>query len=327
VRIILACAQSGATNLGVARALGVSRQTVALWRTRFATHRLEGLVDVPRSGAPRSIDDETVERLVALTLEEAPANATHWSTRTMARRTGLSQTAVSRIWRAFGLRPHQADTFKLSSDAAFVEKVRDVVGLYLAPPDRALVLCVDEKPQIQAVQGPAPAIPLRPGQTERVTHDYRRHGTLDLFAALDVKAGTVIGSCKPRHRSVEFRNFLEQVESSVAPDLEVHLVLDNLRTHKTKLIHDWLLQHPRFRLHFTPTSASWLNLIECWFALLSRRRLERGTFTSTADLEAAIQGYIAETNAHPKPFVWTKTADDILTNIARFCQRISNSDH
>lgn len=327
LRIILACAQPGATNLGVATALKVSRQTVALWRARFATHRLEGLIDAPRSGAPRSIDDGAVERLIALTLEEAPANATHWSTRRMARRTGMSQTAVSRIWRAFGLRPHQTDTFKLSSDPAFVEKVRDVVGLYLAPPDRALVLCVDEKPQIQAVQGTAPAIPLRTGQAERVTHDYRRHGTLDLFAALDVKAGTVIGCCEPRHRSVEFRKFLEQVESSVAPDLAVHLVLDNLKTHKTQLIHDWLVQHPRFQLHFTPTSASWLNLVECWFALLSRRRLERGAFTSTADLEAAIQGYIAATNAHPKPFVWTKTADNILTNVARFCQRISNSNH
>jgi transposase len=327
LRVILACAQPGATNLGVATALKVSRQTVALWRARFATHRLEGLIDAPRSGAPRSIDDKAVERLVALTLEEAPANATHWSTRMMARRTGMSQTAVSRIWRAFGLRPHQADTFKLSSDPAFVEKVRDVVGLYLAPPDRALVLCVDEKPQIQAVQGTAPAIPLRPGRAERVTHDYRRHGTLDLFAALDVKAGTVIGCCEPRHRSVEFRKFLEQVESSVAPDLEVHLVLDNLKTHKTQLIHNWLVQHPRFHLHFTPTSASWLNLVECWFAVLTRRRLERGAFTSTADLETAIQGYIAETNAHPKPFVWTKTADDILANIARFCSRTSNSDH
>jgi transposase len=327
LRVILACAQPGATNLGVATALKVSRQTVALWRARFATHRLEGLIDAPRSGAPRSIDDKAVERLVALTLEEAPANATHWSTRMMARRTGMSQTAVSRIWRAFGLRPHQADTFKLSSDPAFVEKVRDVVGLYLAPPDRALVLCVDEKPQIQAVQGTAPAIPLRPGRAERVTHDYRRHGTLDLFAALDVKAGTVIGCCEPRHRSVEFRKFLEQVESSVAPDLEVHLVLDNVKTHKTQRIHNWLVQHPRFHLHFTPTSASWLNLVECWFAVLTRRRLERGAFTSTADLETAIQGYIAETNAHPKPFVWTKTADDILANIARFCSRTSNSDH
>ena len=327
VRIILACAQAGATNLGVARALGVSRQTVTLWRARFARHRLEGLVDAPRSGAPRSIDDEAVERLVALTLEEAPANATQWSTRSMARRTGMSQTAVSRIWRAFGLRPHQADTFKLSTDPAFVEKVRDVVGLYLAPPDRALVLCVDEKPQIQAVQGTAAAFPLRPGQAERVTHDYRRHGTLDLFAALDVKAGTVIGSCKPRHRSVEFRAFLEQVESSVARDLEVHLVLDNLKTHKTKLIHDWLLQHPRFHLHFTPTSASWLNLVECWFSVLSRRRLERGAFTSTENLEAAIQDYIAETNCHPKPFVWTKSADTILASVGRFCTQTSNSQH
>ena len=327
LRIILACAQPGATNLGVATALKVSRQTVALWRARFATHRLEGLIDAPRSGAPRSIDDGAVERLIALTLEEAPANATHWSTRRMARRTGMSQTAVSRIWRAFGLRPHQTDTFKLSSDPAFVEKVRDVVGLYLAPPDRALVLCVDEKPQIQAVQGTAPAIPLRTGQAERVTHDYRRHGTLDLFAALDVKAGTVIGCCEPRHRSVEFRKFLEQVESSVAPDLAVHLVLDNLKTHKTQLIHDWLVQHPRFHLHFTPTSASWLNLVECWFAVLTRRRLERGAFTSTADLEAAIQGYIAETNAHPKPFAWTKTADEVLANVARFCKQTSNSNH
>lgn len=327
LRIILACAEPGATNLGVATVLGVSRQTVALWRARFAARRLEGLVDAPRSGAPRSIDDEAVERLIALTLEEAPANATHWSTRTMAHRTGMSQSAVSRIWRAFGLRPHQADTFKLSADPAFVEKVRDVVGLYLAPPDRALVLCVDEKPQIQAVQGTAAAFPLRPGRAERVTHDYRRHGTLDLFAALDVKAGTVIGSCKPRHRSVEFRAFLEQVESSVARDLEVHLVLDNLKTHKTTLVHDWLVQHPRFHLHFTPTSASWLNLVECWFSVLSRRRLERGAFTSTEDLEAAIRDYITETNARPKPFVWTKSADAILASLARFCKQTSNSNH
>src|SRR6478752_9330822 len=295
LRIILACAQPGATNLGVATALKVSRQTVALWRARFATHRLEGLIDAPRSGAPRSIDDEAVERLIALTLEEAPANATHWSTRRMARRTGMSQTAVSRIWRAFGLRPHQTDTFKLSSDPAFVEKVRDVVGLYLAPPDRALVLCVDEKPQIQAVQGTAPAYPLRPGQVERTTHDYRRHGTLDLFAALDVKAGTVIGRCERHHRSAEFRAFLDRVERNVPSGLEVHLVLDNLKTHKTRLIHDWLVKRPHFHLHFTPTSASWLNLVECWFALLSRRRLERGAFTSIGDLEQAILAYINAT--------------------------------
>lgn len=327
IRVVLACAEPGATNLGVSKALGVSRQTVATWRERFAAHRLNGLVDAPRSGAPRSIGDEVVERLVALTLEEAPRNATHWSTRSMARRAGMSQTAVSRIWRAFGLRPHRAETFKLSSDPAFVEKVRDVVGLYLAPPDRALVLCVDEKPQIQAAQGTAPAFPMRPGQAERSTHDYRRHGTLDLFAALDVKAGKVIGTCKRRHRSTEFRAFLDQIERSVPPDLDVHLVLDNLKTHKTRLIHDWLLKRPRFHLHFTPTSASWLNLVECWFALLSRRRLERGAFTSIVNLEQTIHAYIAETNADPKPFVWTKSADHILASVARFCQRTSNSDH
>jgi transposase len=326
-RVVLACAEPGATNLGVATGLGVSRQTVATWRQRFAEHRLEGLVDAPRSGAPRSVGDEAVERLVALTLEETPDNATHWSTRAMARRVGMSQTAVSRIWRAFGLRPHRADTFKLSSDPAFVEKVRDVVGLYLAPPDRALVLCVDEKPQIQAAQGTAPALPMRPGQAERRAHDYRRHGTLDLFAALDVKAGTVVGACARRHRGVEFRAFLDRVERGVPPDLEVHLVLDNLKTHKTRLIHDWLIKRPRFHLHFTPTSASWLNLVECWFALLSRRRLERGAFTSTADLEGAILAYIAETDANPKPFIWTKTADDILASVARFCQRTSSSGH
>jgi transposase len=327
IRVVLACAEPGATNLGVAEALGVSRPMVATWRGRFAEHRLEGLVDAPRSGAPRTIGDEAVERLVALTLEEAPRDATHWSTRAMARRAGMSQTAVSRIWRAFGLRPHRAETFKLSSDPAFVEKVRDIVGLYLSPPERALVLCVDEKPQIQAAQGTAPALPMRPGQAERRTHDWRRHGTLDLFAALDVKAGTVIGACERRHRSVEFRAFLDRVERIVPPDVEVHLVLDNLKTHKTRLVHDWLVKRPRFHLHFTPTSASWLNLVECWFALLSRRRLERGAFSSTADLEAAIHAYIAETNAAPKPFVWTKTADDILSSIARFCQRTSNSNH
>ncbi len=327
IRIVLACAEPGATNLGMAKAMSVSRQTVATWRRRFVEHRLEGLVDAPRSGAPRTIADEAVERLVALTLEEAPRHATHWSTRAMARRAGMSQTAVSRIWRAFGLRPHRSETFKLSSDPAFVDKVRDIVGLYLAPPERALVLCVDEKPQIQAAQGTAPSLSMRPGQLERRTHDYRRHGTLDLFAALDVKAGTVIGACERRHRSVEFRAFLDRVEGSVPPGLEVHLVLDNLKTHKTRLIHDWLLKRPHFHLHFTPTSASWLNLVECWFALLSRRRLERGAFTSTGDLEQAILAYIAATNADPRPFVWTKTADQILANVARFCNRTSNSGH
>lgn len=326
-RVVLACAEPEATNLGVARALGVSRPTVALWRQRFALHRLEGLVDAPRAGAPRQIDDEAVERLVALTLEEMPANATHWSTRSMARRAGMSQTAVSRIWRAFGLRPHRVETFKLSTDPAFVEKVRDVVGLYLNPPDRALVLCVDEKPQIQALRPTAPILPMRPGQPERQTHDYRRCGTTDLFAALDIKAGTVIGRCQRRHRSVEFRAFLDTIEASVPADADVHVVLDNAAIHKTRIVHDWLLKCPRFHLHFTPTSASWLNLVECWFALLTRRRLQHGVFTSTQVLEEAIQRYIEDMNQDPRPFVWTKSADTILASVARFCQRTSNSDH
>jgi len=245
----------------------------------------------------------------------------------MANRAGMSQTMVSRVWRAFGLQPHRAETFKLSSDPAFVDKVRDVVGLYMNPPDRALVLCVDEKPQIQAVERTAPVLPMQPGQVERHTHDYKRHGTTDLFAALDVKTGVVIGACKGRHRAVEFRAFLDQIEAAVPPDLDVHLVLDNAATHKTKIIHDWLIKRPRWHLHFTPTSASWLNLVEGWFALLTRRRLQRGVFTSTAALEATIRAYINQTNAEPKPFIWTKSADDILASVGRFCQRTSNSDH
>ena len=234
---------------------------------------------------------------------------------------------VSRVWRAFGLQPHKTDTFKLSTDPAFVDKVRDVVGLYMAPPHRAVVLCVDEKPQIQALTGTAPVLPMRPGQPERRTHDYRRQGTTDLFAALDVKAGTVIGHCTGRHRSIEFRDFLDQIEAAVPGDLDVHLVLDNAATHKTKLIHDWLVKRPRWHLHFTPTSASWLNLVEGWFALLTRRRLQRSAFQQTSDLEAAIHAYIDQTNADPKPFVWTKPADAILASVGRFCQRTSNSDH
>jgi transposase len=326
-RIVLACAEPGSTNTGVARALGVSRPSVTTGRARFAAHRLEGLVDAPRPGAPRRVGDDEIERLITLTLETQPENATHWSTRAMAQRVGMSQTMVSRIWRAFGLQPHRAETFKLSSDPAFIDKVRDVVGLYMSPPDRALVLCVDEKPQIQAVERTAPVLPMRPGQVERHTHDYRRHGTTDLFAALDVKTGAVIGACKERHRAVEFRAFLDQVEAAVPADLDVHLVLDNAATHKTKLVRDWLVKRPRWHLHFTPTSAPWLNLAEVWFALLTRRRLQRGVFTSTADLEAAIQAYIDQTNADPKPFIWTKSADAILASVGRFCQRISNSDH
>ena len=236
----------------------------------------------------------------------------------------MSQSTVSRIWRAFGLRPHRAETFKLSSDPAFIDKVRDIVGLYLAPPERALVLCVDEKPQIQAAQGTAPAFPIGPGQPERRTHDYRRHGTLDLFAALDAKTGTVIGACHRRHRASEFRAFLDEIDRSVPPDLEVHLVLDNLRTHKTGLIQDWLAKRPRYHLHFTPTSASWINLVEGWFALLALRQIRRGVFPTVEALEMAIRHHIEATNAHPRPFVWTKSADDILNSVRRFCQRTAD---
>jgi transposase len=320
-RIVLACAEPGATNGGVAAALGVSRPTVALWRRRFAERGPEGLLDQPRPGAPRRITDEQVERAVTATLEAAPADATHWSTRSLARATGLSQTAVCRIWRAFGLQPHRAETFKLSSDPAFVAKVRDIVGLYLSPPDRALVLCVDEKPQVQAVERTAPVLPMRPGQVERRTHDYVRHGTTDLFAALDAKTGTVIGACYRRHRAQEFRAFLDEIDRGVPPDLDVHLVLDNLRTHKTRLIRDWLAERPRYRLHFTPTSASWLNLVEGWFALLTLRQLRRGVFPTVEALEAAIRRHIEATNADPRPFVWTKSADEILDSVRRFCQR------
>jgi transposase len=301
--------------------------TVAKWRGRYSRRGLAGLSDEPRPGAPRTVTDAHVERVIATTLESTPVDSTHWSTRRLAARLGMSQSAVSRIWRAFGLEPHRSETFKLSRDPLFVEKVRDVVGLYLAPPDHALVLCVDEKPQIQATEGTAPVLPMRPGQPEQHTHDYVRHGTRDLFAALDVKAGTVIAELRHRHRSLEFRKFLDAVDQNTPAELELHLILDNSSIHKTPLIRRWLLRHPRVHLHFTPTSASWLNLVECWFALLTRRQLARGTFRSTRALEQAIKRYVAATNADPKPFVWTKTAEEILESVARYCQRTFASHH
>jgi len=273
------------------------------------------------------VTDAHVEQVITTTLEQVPAEGTHWSTRRLAARLGLSQSAVSRIWRAFGLQPHRVETFKLSKDPLFIDKVRDVVGLYLHPPDRALVLCVDEKPQIQATEGTAPAVPMGPGRPEHHTHDYVRHGTRDLFAALDVKAGTVIGQVQTRHRSIEFRDFLDTVDGNTPADVDLHLVLDNSSTHKTPLIHRWLVEHPRVHLHFTPTSASWRNLVECWFSLLQRRELARGRFRSTEALEATITGYIAATNAAPRAFVWTKTADEILASVGRYCQRITDSHH
>jgi transposase len=327
-RIVLACADRPDEAHGVlARELGVHRVTVGAWRARFAARRLDGLLDAPRCGGPRSITDADVERVLTTTLEATPAQATHWSTRLLARELGMSQTAVARIWRAFALQPHRSETFKLSRDPHFIEKVRDIVGLYLAPPDRALVLCVDEKPQIQATEGTTPVLPLRPGQLERHSHDYVRHGTRDLFAALDVRAGTVIGQLRRRHRSVEFRAFLDTIDRQVPATLDVHLVLDNASTHKAPLIHRWLAKRPRYHVHFTPTAGSWLNMVEGWFALLTARQLKRGSFRSTYALEQAIKGYIAATNAAPQPFVWTKTADEILESVARFCQRTPNSVH
>jgi len=325
-RIVLRCA-TGQPNQVVARDLGVTRLTVGRWRQRFVTKRLDGLLDEPRPGAPRKITDADVERVVRLTLETAPRDATHWSTRGMAKRCGLSQTAVSRIWRAFVLQPHCVKTFKLSKDPLFIDKVRDIVGLYLDPPEKALVLCVDEKSQIQALDRTQPVLPMRPGQAERRTHDYARYGTTTLFAALNTKSGELIGECHPRHRAREFRRFLDTIDAAVPATLDMHLIVDNASTHKTPLIHRWLARHPRVHVHFTPTGSSWINLVERWFAALTEKQLRRGVHRSTRELEAAIRRYIELTNARPKPFVWTKTADEILASVARFCHRISNSGH
>ena len=325
-RIILGCT-NGRSNIAVAAALEVSDETVGKWRSRFLEQRLDGLSDEPRSGRPRAVTDEDVERVITLTLESTPKDATHWSTRSMARSSGLSHTTVSRIWRAFALQPHRTETFKLSADPCFIEKVRDIVGLYLDPPDRALVWCVDEKSQIQALDRTRPLLPLRPGQVERRTHDYVRHGTTSLFAALDARTGKVIGQCHRRHRAVEFRKFLDAIESEVPAGLDVHLIADNYATHKTALIRNWFAKRPRFQIHFTPTSASWLNLVERWFGLLTEKQLRRGVHQSSGELEAAIYRYLDVTNEDPKPFVWTKTTDQILANVARFCRRTLDTGH
>ena len=325
-RIVLRCA-TGRTNIEVADELGVTMQMVGKWRARFVERHLDGLIDEPRPGAPRQIADAAVERVVATTLDRTPTGATHWSVRTMAKASGLSPTSIHRIWRAFGLQPHRTETFKLSTDPLFIEKVRDIVGLYLDPPQKALVLCVDEKTQIQALDRTQPLLPLRPGYAARRTHDYRRHGTTTLFAALDVATGRVIGQCHPRHRSREFRSFLNTIAANVPADLDVHLILDNYGTHKTTAIRRWLLKHPHFHVHFTPTGASWLNQVERWFGLLTERQLRRGTHRSTTDLEAAIRAYLRVHNTSPKPFRWTKSADEILASVKRFCQRISGTGH
>jgi len=325
-RIVLRCAE-GLDNTGVAEELGVTKNTVGRWRRRFVERRLDGLLDEPRPGAPRRIKDQDLERVLIKTLEETPRDATHWSTRSMARASGLSSTTIHRIWRAFALKPHRSETFKLSKDPLFIEKVRDIVGLYLAPPDRALVLCVDEKTQIQALDRSQPLLRMELGQPERRTHDYVRHGTTSLFAALDVATGKVIGECHQRHRAKEFRAFLDTIDASVPSDLDVHLILDNYGTHKAPTIHRWLLKRPRYHLHFTPTGSSWLNQVERWFALLTQRQLRRGAHRSTRELKAAIQSYLKVSNENSKPFVWTKTADQIFASLARYCERISGTGH
>ena len=325
-RIVLACAD-GADNKTVAARQRITQQTVSKWRSRFVTDRIDGLLDAPRPGAPRTIEDAHVDAVIAKTLESVPAGATHWSTRSMAREAGLTQTAVSRIWRAFGLQPHRQETFKLSTDPLFVEKVRDIVGLYLDPPVKAMVLCVDEKSQIQALDRTQPILPLAPGMAERRTHDYMRYGTTTLFAALDIATGEVNGELHRRHRSSEFLQFLRTIEANVPPALDVHLVMDNYGTHKTAAIKAWFARHPRFHVHFTPTSGSWLNQVERWFATLTDKYIRRSTHRSTRQLEQAIRNYLAINNANPKPFSWTKSADDILASLERFCTRISNSRH
>jgi transposase len=327
-RIVLDCA-TGLSNTAVAAKRRVTIQTVGKWRQRFIEGRLEALGDAPRSGPPRTITDAQVEAVVTRTLETRPPQATHWSTRSMAAASGLTQNAIVRIWRAFELKPHLRENFKLSTDPFFVEKVRDIVGLYLNPPERtrAVVLCVDEKAQIQALDRSQPVLPMRPGQAERCTHDYYRHGTTSLFAALDIATGKVIGRCQGRHRHQEFLAFLHPIERAVPAELEIHLVLDNYGTHKTPQVAAWFKKRPRYHLHFTPTSASWLNQVERWFAKITERRIRRGVFKSVDALITAIDDYIAANNREPKPFVWTAPADLILERVAKVCKRTNRSPH
>jgi transposase len=323
-RVIL-CSANGLTAAKVADQLKCNYQTVYYWRRRFQAGGVDALYDDPRPGTGRKISDDQIEKIITQTLETIPKNATHWSTRSMAKNIGLSQSAISRVWRAFGLRPHRASTFSLSQDPLFVEKVRDVVGLYMSPPSNAIVLSVDEKSQIQALNRTQPVLPMMPSTPERYTPDYLRHGTTTLFAALDVKTGKVIGQCHQRHRSLEFRKFLNYIDDNTDPNLELHLILDNYGTHKSPMIHRWLVRHPRFHLHFIPTHSSWLNLVERWFGLLTERQIKRGSHTSVNQLKSAITSYIDSTNSDPKPFVWTKSADVILEKVAKLSKRILNT--
>jgi transposase/transcriptional regulator with XRE-family HTH domain/DNA-binding CsgD family transcriptional regulator len=325
-RIVLGCAD-GLSNKEVAAREGVSQPTVGKWRSRFVDARLDGLVDDPRPGRPATVSAEQVEDVVVATLESTPKNATHWSRAKMAQRSGLSASTIGRIWKAFELKPHRADGFKLSNDPLFVDKVYDIVGLYIDPPDAAVVLCVDEKSQVQALSRSQPAFPMMPGMPEKRTHDYARHGTTSLFAAFNTADGTVISSVHRRHRTIEFKKFLTKIDAQVPAGLDIHLVCDNYGTHKTPAVKAWLARHPRFHVHFTPTYSSWLNQVERFFAYITADLLQRSDHRSVHALETDIRNWIKEWNENPKPFIWTKTADQILKSLTRLLNRINDGEH
>ena len=328
-RIVLLAAD-GLDSKFIAQQVGVHQATVGKWRKRYLAHGVDGLIDEPRPGAPRKIGDADVEAVVVRTLEQTPTDATHWSTRDLAKRVGMSPSSVGRIWQAFGLKPWLADTFKLSEDPQFIDKLRDVVGLYMNPPEHAAVLCVDEKTGIQALNRTKPSLPMRPGQVERRTHDYVRNGVVDLFAALNIATGQVFTRFDKQHRAVEFIKFLNVIEANVPAGLDVHVVMDNASTHKTPAVHKWLLRHPRFTFHFTPTSSSWLNLVERWFGHLTDKKLRRSAHRSVKELTTDLETWVATWNDNPKPFVWTKTADQILDKLKRYLtdiQQTSDAGH